>query len=75
MICHYCCRGYIADGFDVGHAPNAAAQASSIAAKASGQMNARSIRGKPRLSLHLRSMQSIRWTVEPRREARAANCR
>ena len=31
-----------------------------IAAKASGQMDARSIRGKPRRSLHVRSMQSIR---------------
>jgi integration host factor subunit beta len=36
------------------------APASSIAVKASGQINALSIRGKPRRSLHLRSMQSIR---------------
>jgi len=46
-----------------GHAPNAAAPASFIAAKASGQMDARSIRKKPRRGLHLRSMQRIRLTV------------
>jgi integration host factor subunit beta len=59
MICHYCCRGYIAD-LTCGRAPNAAAPASFIAVKASGQMHARRIRGKPRRSLHLRSKQSIR---------------
>ena len=48
MICRYCCHGYIADGFDVRPARNAAAAASSIAAKASGQIDARSIRGEPR---------------------------
>jgi integration host factor subunit beta len=36
------------------------APASSIAVKASGQINVLSIRVKPRRSLHLRSMQSIR---------------
>ena len=40
-----------------GHAQNAAGAASSIAAKASGQINVLNIHREPRRSLHLPSMQ------------------
>src|SRR5262249_23479234 len=60
MICHYAVAATSLRDLTSGHAPNAVAPASFIAAKPTGQMDARSIRGKPRRSLHLRSMQSIR---------------
>ena len=59
MICHYCCRATSLTDLTCGPAPNAAAPASSIAAKASGQINVLSIRREPRRS-HLSRLSHVR---------------
>ena len=59
MICHYCCRGYIADGFDVRPRPECGGSGIVHCCEGERPDECPGIRGKPRRSPHLRSMQSI----------------